>query len=740
MFQRLFNFFGYVKQDKSHELFKPLPLRVMQSHGGKNDVAALMNKNRIYIEKSREALPFHDVEFDTCVLPLIEFMAKYYLCLPASYDHHHRDSGGAFEHAIQTGVLSVGILNQYNEIYRKVESELRHEYQRTIPLAVYILGLTHDTGKPVADFFVRACDQDVNVKYDIPMWQATQETMYEWVVKNKVKYYKAFYDPNRINKKHDSYSEIAFARIDILLNLYQNPVLLKKQINEVLHQHDTEINNVISNIVKAGDRSSTRYYMESYGRIPRDNCNSSMFFEGLQSLYFSSDNSQHSFFSKPIFWSNSGLHIHYPNGLNAIYEAIIHHGKHLSNSKEDPADSLINILHNTNHLLLVGERSPKHCAIHTIYVEDIEISADGEEIKKWASALVVTIKQPHLLKLLEGARIYNSSYESPFNSENIPVEARGLNEDPQDYYKNLSENVHPEAQVDENIIVEHEEVDHSNDVVQTGIDLPTIPPTNTQQIEKSTLQTSEQDTISNDNLVKQEQFQLNINEPIVVNSQLTSEEMQRKTINQDAINTIANISHKRQNNSNDRNKNVADPVEIKKAAIEMLRSSEAENIDETIEVKNNKGTEHSQNNKNRRTTSDTDIPTSKEKGITGQKTKVLEKNQRKKHNKKISDLIRKHEFKTQEECDFVINIFLRVSYLISEGMIDLEGGDIIGTHNGNITLSKRFYASSHFNISTSHIIVEGYFYKGNYPVVGKQKSDYLIDDELSKLIIGNLNG
>jgi|TARA_R110002060_G_scaffold36845_3_gene47835 hypothetical protein len=789
--QKIFNFLGYSKKDISDVLFTRLPLRVVQTFGGKKDLAALIKKNKLYIHKSRLILPYNDQEFDCWVLPLIEYMAKYYLCLPASYDHHHRDNGGAFEHALQTAISAVTLLNSHKEIYREIDSEFRHEHKDSMPLAVYVLALIHDTGKPISDFFVRACDREVNINYDIPVWKATDETLFDWVNMYSVKYYKAFYDTKRIHKKHESYSGIALSEIAGILKLYKNPALLKKQINEVLYKEDTETNNLLNQIIKAADRSSTRYYMELYGRIPRDNCNSSMFFEGLQSFYFGPDNSHEGYFSRPYFWTNSGLHIHYPNGLNAIYEAIIGLGKRLSSVDEDPADSLISILHNTNHLILVGESSTKHCAIHTIYVENIEVNADGEESKKWSSASVITIKQPHLLKLLEGERIYQSSYENPSVSEatiseSIPLEARGLNEDPLGYYESLTS---PSAEENVTEHVANTTTESSPSLQQVTEDVTHSAINQAEEINAiiSASYSHELDEAYSENHFDEQQHVVNNIQaseidvmvdnssdvtPVIIGERdhmtTTCEEEQIRQIKQGAIDTIANITVRSKNKiaeqSRDQKiaqpKRVADPNEIKKAAIDMLGLTKSNDVEITPELSSNlqqpahstNDTQHKDvrskassnkkpiNNGGKKVNSSYETSAEKVEALDENLTKASERNQRKKHNKKISELIRQNEFDSSEECDFIINIFLRISYLFSKKMIDVNNSDILRVEKNNLILAKKFLKSSHFNLPVQSFIVEAYLYKGRYPVKEVLSKGYSIDDQLSTLILGNQCG
>ncbi|MGK2231359.1 MAG: hypothetical protein ACI92O_000517 [Colwellia sp.] len=744
MFKKILNFIGFRQKDLSEELFMRLPLRVLQTSGGKKDLEVLLQKNNLYIEKSRRLLPFNKNEFDLWVLPIIEYIGKYNLFLPASYDHHHRDSGGAFEHALQTAVKAVSLLNKHDEIYRKIDSEFRHEYKDAIPLAVFVLALIHDTGKPLNDFIVRACDREANVNYDIDIWQASQETLFDWVNRNSVKYYKAFYDTNRIHKEHEYYTNNALTAINDLINSYVKPELLKKQIDKIYNKENTATYNLLNHIIKAADSSSTRFYMETYGREPRDNCNSAMFFEGLQSFYFTTDRSKKGFFSEPYFWTNNGLHIHYPNGLNAIYEAIVGLGKHLSNSQESPADSLVSILHNTNHLLLVGDRSPKHCAIHSIYVEDTGINADGHEHKFWASASVITIKQPHLLKLLEDECVYRSSYENPSEFHEIPLCARGLNEDPLGYYESLtSTSIEPKS-VKKPIEGESQENNQDNDI-------------HSEIVENNSFVTG-QEPVEQDILDHSSSKGIRDHKPLGNTLQKgleISDKGLRRNINQGAIDKIANINirPKVQEGLKKKEKSVADPNKIKKAAIEMLNlnksndeiSNHSPSKESTQEIETSPHSNKSKQSdlgglhtsvKNEQH----ELILKTEEDVHSSASMTSEKNKRKKNNKKISDLIRKNEFSNTDECDFVINIFLRLSYLITQKIIDINNSEIVKVDKNKIILAKSFLKSSHFNLAVQSFIVEAYLYKGEYPVEQVLRNGYLIDENLSKLIIGNQRG
>lgn len=744
MLQRLFKFFGYSKL--GDEQAGQLPLRVFQVLSGKKDVEMLLKNNALYISKARKELPFNDAEFEKLIIPLIEFIAKFYLNLPASYDHHHREKGGAFEHALQTGISAISMLSKHGTIYRLIDPEYRHEHKFALPFAVFIMALTHDTGKPMTDFIVRACDRELNIDYDIPKWVASKVTLFSWVKEYNVKYYKAFYDSNRVHKKHEYYSGIVLPQITEIIENYNYDELVKKYINEVLLKDKSQTNTLITNILKAADQHSTRYYMESYGRAPQDNCNSSMFFEGLESLYFGSDNHQQGYFSKPYFWSDSGLHVHYPNGLNAIHEAIIGLGKHLSNSSESPADSLINILHNSNQLLLVGKSSPKHCAIHTIYVEDVFVNADGEETKRWSSTSVITIKQPHLLKLLQSGPVYKSSYEEPSNSDVIPLTARGLNDDPLGYYESLKNDneavVNQEATEPELSSETQSEMDQEIEYSQQNNEVTTD--------EFPTEDISSKDGYEESGLDLIDNISDHGSDQIISGQNI--EDVKHKIMKKSALDTIEGISVKSKSTKSTKstkktNKNVADPNAIKKAALEMLGLPKNEglitnanipmddvsNVEVETVMQNPKQVEnieiaeaHGVNDNQIDNTTDTAI----------KHPESSSKPSRKRRNKKISDFIREYKFESQVECDFVINILLRISYLYSQEMIDTNNSDILTMQGNNILLDKKFLTSLHFNLPVKRIIVENYLYKGDCPVIETLRTGYLVDESLSNLILG----
>jgi hypothetical protein len=414
------------------------PTQVFNFKGGKTDVSSILELNKGYIKQLRSALPYNDVEFERWVKPILIHVAEYYLLLPSSFEQHHRESGGAFTHSVQTAIAAVSILRLDTGYYNNVSGELRHSHQYTIPLAVCILALVHDTGKPITDFDVYACDITGIINTKIDKWEPTQINIRAWAKKNRVKYYRPYFFPVRLFKEHEKHTVNEIAKILPLLKKFKNKPLLQSVINNAIHSLSSPSGNALLRIVQEADAKSARYYMLSYGSQPNETTQSCRFFDALQTHYFDSPSENESISSIPYFWSNLGLHINYPLGIDKITQTVksIHqsHSPELADTFPNEPISVVRLLANSNHLLSLDLDSEN-------FIDNIYIKLKSEvEPNKYSShkVKVITIKQSHLLKVLKNKNTY-TCHLSPNQTEieTIPLSAMGVNED-NDFYSTLA--------------------------------------------------------------------------------------------------------------------------------------------------------------------------------------------------------------------------------------------------------------------------------------------------------------
>jgi hypothetical protein len=431
---------------------KPLsfrqPSQVFNFNGGKSDVSSILDLHKNYIKQLKIALPYNDAEFERWVKPIIIHIAEYYLLLPSSFEQHHREAGGAFTHSVQTAIAAVSILKQDSGYYNQVPGELRHSHQYTIPLAICILALVHDTGKPITDFDVYACDRTGIINTKIDKWEPTIVSIRAWAKKNKVKYYRPYFFPVRLFKEHEKHTVNEIAKILPLLKNFKNKPLLQTVINNSLHSLTSPSGNALLSIVQESDAKSARYDMMTYGRLPRETTHSCRFFDALQTHYFDAPSENESISSIPYFWSNLGLHINYPIGLEKIIQTVfsIHksHSPQLNDKFPSEPISVVRLLANCHHLISLDLDNENF--IDNIYVKlNSEVNPSKHSLHK---IKVITIKQPHLLKVLKNKKTY-TCHLSPNQKEieTIPLSAMGVNEG-NEFYDELAK----EASIDQSSV------------------------------------------------------------------------------------------------------------------------------------------------------------------------------------------------------------------------------------------------------------------------------------------------
>ncbi|MBA6371500.1 TraI domain-containing protein [Colwellia sp. BRX8-4] len=242
---------------------KSLPWSISLSLGAKNDIKDIILENKIYITKARQYLPFNNNEFNRFVLPIIEYIAKYYLYLPSCNDHH-RHAGGAFLHSIHSALYTASLIERSSEIYRDIDGEYRRMYESTSPLAVFIFALLHDTGKYITDHEVYVCDKKGTIDQNIKSWDPTKETIHDWLKINKVQYYRVQNSPKCIANKYKIHTLTSLSKLDHILDTFSHPKLLKDQLYMMHKNFGDGLTQEMLKFVEVGRMLSIKFYMDSH--------------------------------------------------------------------------------------------------------------------------------------------------------------------------------------------------------------------------------------------------------------------------------------------------------------------------------------------------------------------------------------------------------------------------------------------------------------------------------------------
>jgi hypothetical protein len=251
----LFTWFNTVLNNrrvfKRETLNANLQWPVSLSLGAKYDVEDLILNNQSLIDKARYALPCNAKEFERWILPIIQFIAKYYLYLPRS-NEHHQNCSSLFKYSLHSAVCAATLINRTNPvIYNKIDGEYRHQYKLTYPLSVFIFALIHDTGKPISDYKVYSCNRKGVVDNCVNAWNPTKETLYEWIKVNKTKYYLPVY--SSINNK-EIYTYISLSKLESVLETFTYSKLLKEQLSKMLCDFDDNSTRQLLKIVALGKK------------------------------------------------------------------------------------------------------------------------------------------------------------------------------------------------------------------------------------------------------------------------------------------------------------------------------------------------------------------------------------------------------------------------------------------------------------------------------------------------------
>lgn len=417
------------------------PLNVYQFFGGEKDVDLLLAKNSQLMLSCKIKLPFNDREFDEWIMPLIRHLAQYYLFVPSSYEHHHHHEGGAFEHSLEVGSYAMNLLDIDDGLYNNIEPEFRHHHKTTLPLVIFILAITHDVGKPVTDLTVVSCDKDGVIHEPNNAWKPIKETLYQWAINTKVKYYRVIYYANRPYISHNYHISHVSEKIIQLLPTFKHQTLLQKKMNEIGLDFVNDNQTVWVNFIKKADSASCHYYMSKFGRTPRDTSISDRFFESLQSFYYGKPNNQFTINNQPYFWSNKGIHITYPEGFNQIISVTRNSYAQTYPELNDPMPDNNNIvlkhIYEAGHLLQLNKEN-NESLVHDIFIK----LYNEEDPTHWyvQKLQVISLKQAHLYKTLYS----NIKYQCKFTENDsedyvIPSSARDIKQFEQSFYDSLND-------------------------------------------------------------------------------------------------------------------------------------------------------------------------------------------------------------------------------------------------------------------------------------------------------------
>lgn len=169
-------------------------------------IQELIDANAHLVHKLCFSASLSEDECDKYLLPTINQLAMMVHLVPASqYDHHH-GYGGLFTHTLEVARFCANRARNVIFDLSVTPEQLYHNKRRWILTAI-LAALAHDIGKPYTDMDI--------VSVDGKKTWGKNETLVEWLRKEKIKQYRVAYRQGRQYHEHQEKSlEIAHKLID----------------------------------------------------------------------------------------------------------------------------------------------------------------------------------------------------------------------------------------------------------------------------------------------------------------------------------------------------------------------------------------------------------------------------------------------------------------------------------------------------------------------------------------------
>jgi len=137
------------------------------------DYAALVERtgSAQLVEALRVKLGLPAEVFEAAVRPVLARYGEFVQLMPASESHHHADPGGLLVHALEVAGIALD-LRRGQVLPRGAAPEVIGELAHRWSYAVFVAGLLHDIGKPVADLRVQMRCPDGTLRPWSPLGEA----------------------------------------------------------------------------------------------------------------------------------------------------------------------------------------------------------------------------------------------------------------------------------------------------------------------------------------------------------------------------------------------------------------------------------------------------------------------------------------------------------------------------------------------------------------------------------------
>lgn len=223
-------------------------------------VPQLLESQDALIKRIRLSVGSSPDYFDKYFLPIIERYANYVHLLPASEAHHHQLAGGLFRHGLEVSWEACRLYKGHT-LTGRMTADKRKLLEPRWQLAVFILAICHDLGKPAFDLEVTNREGDKT-------WDPHSIHLGTWLLENNISHYHIHWSELRMHHDHEYFASS-------LLHLIISPMtmqylssgsrIITRSIHESLSKNkDTsEYVRVISAMVSKADSISVSEDLKS---------------------------------------------------------------------------------------------------------------------------------------------------------------------------------------------------------------------------------------------------------------------------------------------------------------------------------------------------------------------------------------------------------------------------------------------------------------------------------------------
>lgn len=387
------------------------------SHSGtylfdKSDPETLLSSNKILIDQTATILMFDEHTFDRNIRPLILYLAKYCLKLPASNYYHHVQPGSLFFHLLETANLAAEGAKSHPELMMHTEPGNRSDYEVIFPLGAWLLGILHDIAKPMTDMEVIPLNK-LGQPIVSTSWQPDEEPLFDFLLYHRAHRYKLLYRQSREYHQHDAY-RVWF--IGKLLSFFPKETGMRDQLKHIIPIHAAS-KHPLNYIVKQADRISTKRDTQRYRPLPSVSNLAKAFVDVLQD--YDTVKRFDDVVELPYFFSKWAIHITFPEGVRVIVNQVnTRYAAYTDIPLPSEPDSWANLLGAEHSLLIANQRASDYRSLkypdinRYVYYVVVHPGTDREERIRVIS---LSLEHVSLVKPI-GERLADVVFESQHNS------------------------------------------------------------------------------------------------------------------------------------------------------------------------------------------------------------------------------------------------------------------------------------------------------------------------------------